>query len=222
MTEPRVEVAAITRNRMEDERLIRALVEDWVVCRDSGLWDKLVGLWHSDAQMCTTWFRGPAAAFVEATRRGFDNGLDVLHTLGGTTVEVRGRRAVANTRMTISQRAQLDGTTVDVTCIGRFYDFLLAPDSDGMAADQPWRLVRRQPVYERDRMDPVVVGTAIALDPAVMGRFPDGYRHLAYLHNSQGFEVSTDLPVRRGAALNRLYDQGESWLAGEEVSYILT
>jgi len=50
--------------------------------------------------------------------------------------------------MTIHQRAPLDGVMVDVACIGRFYDFMEKRDGR-------WAIVRRQPIYEKDRLDPV-------------------------------------------------------------------
>ena len=76
--------------------------------------------------------------------------------------------------MTISQRAQVDGVVCDVVCTGRFYDFL---EQRGGR----WGIVLRQPIYEKDRLDPLDPGGAPMLDAALLGRFPEGYRHLAYL-----------------------------------------
>ena len=50
--------------------------------------------------------------------------------------------------MNIFQRAPLDGVVVDVICWGRFYDFFEKRDGR-------WAIVRRQPIYEKDRLDPV-------------------------------------------------------------------
>ena len=50
--------------------------------------------------------------------------------------------------MTIHQRAPVDGFRVDVVCFGRFYDFFEKRDGR-------WGIVRRQPIYEKDRLDPV-------------------------------------------------------------------
>ena len=76
--------------------------------------------------------------------------------------------------MTISQRADVDGVRVDVVCTGRFYDFLERRDGR-------WGVVLRQPIYEKDRMDPVDPSATLALDAALLAQFPEGYRHLAYL-----------------------------------------
>jgi hypothetical protein len=96
---------------------------------------------------------------------------------------------------------------VDVVCTGRFYDFL-----EKRAGR--WGLVRRQPIYEKDRMDPVDPSAALRLDAARLARFPEGYRHLAYLQSSNGFEVKDGLPGLRGDAVQALYEEGRAWLAG--------
>jgi hypothetical protein len=54
----------------------------------------------------------------------------------------------------------------------------------------------------------------VALDPAQLGRFPYGYRHLAYLQTELGFEVTTGLPELTGEAVGRLYAEGRAWLEG--------
>ncbi len=75
--------------------------------------------------------------------------------------------------MTISQRAPVDGVAVDVVCTGRFFDFF-------EKRKNKWAIVRRQPIYEKDRMDPLDPAARLALDPALLAKFPEGYRHLAY------------------------------------------
>ena len=98
----------------------------------------------------------------------------ILHFLGGSIIDLAGTRAIAQTKMTISQRAQFDGVLCDVVCTGRFYDFLEKRDGR-------WGFVLRQPIYEKDRLDPVDPPAKLSLDPEMLARFPEGYRHLAYL-----------------------------------------
>ena len=107
----------------------------------------------------------------------------------------------------ISQRATVDGVLVDVVCTGRFYDFFAR--RRGL-----WRIVRRQPIYEKDRMDPVDPAAKLALDPALLAKFPEGYRHLAYLQSKLGFRIKQDLPQLKGPAVERLYRHGKAWLDG--------
>ena len=157
--------------------------------------------------MTATWFQGPAADFIRASREGFDAGVNILHFLGGSRCEVSGDRAVAQTKMTIQQRAQVDGITADVTCTGRFYDFLEKRHG-------AWGIVRRQPVYEKDRLDPVDPGARLTLDPQRLAEFPAGYRHLAYLQSQLGYRIAPRLPGLRGPEVELLYQEGRDWRGG--------
>ena len=84
-----------------DRLAIRQLVEDWVVWRDAGDWERFRTLWHDDGRMMATWTQGTADEFIEMSKQGFANGVRILHFLGGCTVEVRDTRAIAQTKMTI-------------------------------------------------------------------------------------------------------------------------
>ena len=191
-----------------DRLAIRTVVEDWVVWRDAGDWERFAGVWHDDGVMMATWFQGSAREFIRVSREGWARGVSILHFLGGSSIDLAGTRAIAQTKMTISQRAQVEGVPCDVVCTGRFYDFF-------ERRDDRWGLVLRQPIYEQDRCDPVEPGVSIALDPEVLLRFPDGYRHLAYVQTQVGYSVKTDMPGLTGPEVERLYASGERWLAGE-------
>jgi hypothetical protein len=101
-----------------------------------------------------------------------------------------------------------------VSCLGRFYDFFEKRDGR-------WGIVLRQPIYEKDRIDTVDPAASLTLDPELLARFPEGYRHLAYLQVRVGYPVKPDMPGLRGPeaeGLERLYRRGAAWLAGEPVS----
>jgi SnoaL-like domain len=188
-----------------DRQEIRELVENWVVWRDAGDWERFRTVWHDDARMMATWFQGPAAEFIRVSREGFERGVRILHFLGGTSVDVNGTRAIAQTKMTITQRAAVHEVVCDVVCTGRFYDFL--ERRDGV-----WGVVLRQPIYEQDRLNPVDPAAGLSLDRAELDRFPVGYRHLAYLQTQIGFEVKPDMPGLTGPEVEALYAQGAAWL----------
>jgi hypothetical protein len=191
-----------------DDRLaIVEVVNNWALWRDAGDWERFRTVWHEDGWMSATWFQGPAEKFIEASRAGFDKGVSILHFLGGTSVDLSGERAIAQTKMTISQRGSVDGVLVDVVCTGRFYDFFAKRAGR-------WAIVRRQPIYEKDRMDPVDPAARLVLDPQLLARFPEGYRHLAYLQTKLGFTIKLGLPQLKGAAVEALYAHGRAWLAG--------
>jgi len=190
-----------------DKLAIRETVENWVVWRDAGDWERFATVWHEDGWMTATWFQGPASKFIEVSREGFERGVSILHFLGGWSCDIAGERAISQVKMTINQRAKVDGVAVDVVCTGRFYDFFEKRRGR-------WGIVRRQPIYEKDRLDPVEPSTPLLLEPALLACFPEGYRHLAYLQAKNGFAVKDGLPGLRGPAVERLYAEGEAWLAG--------
>jgi SnoaL-like domain len=193
----------------DDRRLIRDLVENWAVWRDAGDWDRFATVWHDDGFMMATWFQGPASEFIRVSREGFERGVSILHFLGGTSIDLAedGDRAIAQTKMTISQRAEVRGVVCDVVCTGRFYDFLERRGG--------WGIVLRQPIYEKDRLDPVDPAAHLELDRRQLASFPMGYRHLAYVQSQIGFDVKRDMPGLTGPAVERLYRRGAQWLAGE-------
>jgi SnoaL-like domain len=190
-----------------DRLAIRDLVENWAVWRDAGDWERFATVWHSDGRMMATWFQGPAADFIRVSRDGAARGVSILHFLGGTSIDLSGDRAIAQTKMTISQRGVVQDVLCDVVCTGRFYDFLERRDGR-------WGIVLRQPIYEKDRMDPVDPAARLQLDPATLARFPIGYRHLAYLQAGLGYRVNPDMPGLTGPEVEALYQRGTRWLAG--------
>jgi len=188
-----------------DKQLIRDVVENWVVWRDSGQWDKFRTVWHSDGVMMATWFQGSFEEFIRVTIEGWNKGVSILHFLGGTSVELNKHRAISQTKMTITQRGLVDGAMCDVVCTGRFYDFM--EKRNGI-----WGVVLRQPIYEKDRINPLDPSISLQLDQELLNTFPEGYRHLAYIQTKLGFQVKEDMPQLKGSAVELLYQKGKDWL----------
>jgi hypothetical protein len=194
----------------DDAQLIRELVENWAIWRDAGDWERFESVWHEDGFMMATWFQGSAADFIRVSREGFERGVRILHVLRGVSIDLAGERAIAQTKMTISQRAEVHGVECDVVCTGRFYDFLERRQGR-------WGIVLRQPIYEKDRLDPVDPAARLELDREQLAQFPVGYRHLAYAQAQIGYEVKRDMPGLVGPEVERLYRRGATWLAGGEL-----
>jgi hypothetical protein len=194
---------------MSEKAAIREVVENWAMWRDSGDWEKFPTAWTDDGYMMATWFQGPATEFLKVSIEGWNKGVSILHFLGGSSIEVEGNRAIAQTKMTISQRANVEGHMVDVVCTGRFYDFFEKRDGR-------WAVVLRQPIYEKDRMDAIDPDPAnpLKLDDKILQQFPEGYRHLAYLQTKIGYAVKKDMPGLKGPEVQALYARGKTWLAG--------
>ena len=120
-----------------DKVTIRELVESWAIYRDARLWDRFRAVWHAEGRMMATWFQGGFEEFIKVNDEGWARGVRILHFLGGSAIEVSARRGIAQTKMTISQRAPVEGVICDVLCTGRFYDFF--ENRDGR-----WGLVLRR------------------------------------------------------------------------------
>ena len=190
-----------------DKLAIRELVENWVVWRDAGDWDRFKTVWHDDGVMMATWFQGPADEFIARqpgrvrTRRA-DPAFPRRHDRrrrGGTRDcpnedDDHAARARARRRMRRTVHRPL----------------LRLSRGTGRAVG----IVLRQPIYEQDRIDPVDPAASLELDAALLGRFPVGYRHLAYLQTQAGFTVKPDMPGLTGPEVEALYARGATWLAG--------
>jgi hypothetical protein len=200
--------------QMRDELDIRQMVERWAVWRDAGDWERFATVWHPDGVMMATWFQGPFREFIRVTQEGWAKGVSILHFLGGSAVEVAGDRAIAQTKMTISQRGMVEGASgpvlCDVVCTGRFYDFVTRHEGQ-------WKLLHRQPIYEKDRIDPVDPSAVLQLDQQALAGFPEGYRHLAYIQTRIGYKVKMDMPMLKGEGVQALYGRGRRWLQGGEL-----
>lgn len=190
-----------------DRLAIRDLVENWAVWRDAGDWERFATVWHEEGWMSATWFQGPARDFMRVSQEGFARGVRILHFLGGTSIDLSGERAIAQTKMTISQRAPVHDVLCDVVCTGRFYDFLEKRKGK-------WGIVRRQPIYEKDRIDPVDPAGTLRLDQTALAALPEGYRHLAYMQQLIGYKVKRDMPGLIGPEVEKLYREGAEWLRG--------
>jgi SnoaL-like domain len=198
---------AIMNEELLDKLAIRETLQNWVVWRDAGDWERFRTVWADDGRMMATWFQGTGDEFIRVSKEGWDKGVNILHTLGACSIEVAKNRAISQTKMSIMQRAKVHDVLCDVVCIGRFFDFF---EKRGGR----WLLVLRQPIYEKDRMDPVDPAAKLTLDGELLNKFPEGYRHLAYLQTKIGYKVKPDMPGLKGPDVEKLYARGKSWLAG--------
>ena len=192
-----------------DEFEIRRLIENWVVWRDSGVdFERFAGLWHPQGLMTATWCQATASEFIARGKAGFERGAKSLHMLGGSSIEVSGTHAIAQTKVAIMVRGHVHDVEVDVTCYGRFFDLLEKLEGQ-------WLLYQRHVIYELDQMIPTEPGRRIELNADLLNSFPEGYRHMAYMFRQAGIDVLPDLPGTRGPAVEALYGRGRAWLAGE-------
>jgi hypothetical protein len=208
-----MKASKLSMNNLTDRDIIermevRELIESWVIYRDAADWENFRDVWTEGGRMMATWFHGPAEEFIKVSIEGFERGIYILHFLGGSMIKIAGDRAIAQTKMTISQRGDVHGVECDIVCTGRFYD--LIERSEGK-----WGVALRQPIYERDHMTPLNSNQSVTLDPTILSNYPRGYQNLAYFQQGLGYNVKRDMPGLTGPEVEALYKQGAAWLRGE-------
>jgi len=189
----------------EDKQDIGELVQYWAFWRDTGEWDSLLKAFHPQGKMVATWFSGGAKEFVAGSKAAWDRGARSSHFVGGSRIAVRGAKAIAESRMVLMIRAAVGDEEVDVSCYGRFYDRVVKHEG-------AWCILERRCIYAKDRIDPVRPGAVIVLDQELLGRFPEAYRHVAYVQSKSGMKVLEDLVVLRSPAHEKMYRDGNAWL----------
>ena len=188
------------------ERLIlREIIENWAIWRDTANWKEFRSLWHDDGVMSATMFQGPVNDFIKQAQESHEKGIRAQHVLGGSSINVVHNRATAQTRATIGQRAKIHKVICDVICTIQFVDLF-------EKRDEKWGLVFRQGVYEKDRLDPVDTSKTVILDKNILAKFPEGYCHLAYLQTNAGLDVKTDMPGSSGPEFEALIYKMKNWI----------
>lgn len=190
-----------------DRIAIREVIESWAIWRDTGDFDRLATCFHPDGRMTATWFQGSKDLFIERAKASWARGNMSSHILGAISIDLAGNRAIAQTRVTLAAREEIEGALYDIACIGRMYDFF-------EQREDRWAISERRLTYEKDRADPVFPGKTHQFDETLLAQFPAGYRFLAYAQTKRGFEVSRTLPGLRGPEAEALYAMGKAWLTG--------
>lgn len=190
-----------------EEHSIKRVLEGWGLQRDTCRWDELRACYTADATMVTTWFDGLASDFVEASIRASASPTLVQHFFGPSRVDIHGAHAIAESRVVLLVRTELEGVEVDITVHGRFFDMLRNIDGQ-------WRIQSRMPIYEKDEVSPVDPQKKLLLDGERLNRYPKAYRHLAYVQELGGATITTRIPGHNSPEQRQLYAAGQQWLNG--------
>jgi hypothetical protein len=177
------------------------------LARDLGDWDGMERLYWPGASVRVTWFAGTSDEFIAMSRERAKGGSG-MHTIDPTRASVLGDCAWVESPGQILLRVRMDGVECDLTAWCRFFCKLERRDGE-------WRLAGFDSIYVKDRIDPVVPGAALVLDPDRLAAGRASYRHLAYLNRQSGYTVSDELPgVDRPDLVEACYAEADAWLAG--------
>ena len=196
------------------DTLVRCAIEQNIASfafRDERQWDALRDLFHPQAIIAVSWYRGPIDGLIEASRSMTS---PTKRWLGVPRIQVRGGRALSEVDVAIMVRSKVGTLEIDVTSHARFLDrFVLCEDGR-------WRILERTGIYEKDRMDPVQPSLLfwLAYRFARFARFPAEYRHLAFGLKRQGLQLADRVVVAHSREEAALKEAAMTWLAEPAVT----
>ena len=175
---------------------------------DQARWDVLGDCYHPDASLRLSWFQGSGAEFVARSKLMRLKGNLVCHQVNPPFVLVNGDRGIAEVGIVVHLRSQLNSVAVDVTVFARIC--YRAERRDGR-----WRVLSLDAIYHKDAIAPADPSDRVELDEELLARCPADYRFLAYLMETNGHPVASDLPGdSRPDLVAQLRIRLAEWLAG--------
>jgi SnoaL-like domain len=138
-----------------DESEIRRVRSLWAFARDQGDWETVASLFHPNAPVSISWYKGTVEGFVENSRRMFGQGKPETrskHWFGNDRLTLNGNRALLETDVEVRARDNIDGVLCDFTYEGRFLDRFEKHNG-------AWKIAQWTCLYDADRVAPAVPGT---------------------------------------------------------------
>lgn len=191
------------QNQLQDRQQLNDLINGWMH-RDLGEWDQLRELFHPDGTIEITWFEGLGSDFVDGSMRMGASDLRTKHLIASPAITFNeaGDKAILETNaIIIAENVKLN---IGCECHNRFYD--LAEKRNG-----EWKLFHRQSIYD--------IGTftfplgPVAIDPAVVAKYPREYAALAYLLEQSGFPLGRVFATRGSELEQNMKIESKKWLA---------
>ncbi len=184
---------------------IRRLVDAWGFARDGREWDMLADTFQPDGTITVSWYSGPFSGFVEICRTR-QNAAFSKHMMGGSRVELRDRRALAETDVLLFMRGPVDGIEMIGQTNMRFLDRIERREDD------VWRILDRVALYDHDMILPAVPGEAPLIGKEELEGDAPGHRFLAWRLRRNGRTVPPDLFGLGSAREAELRQQRAAWL----------
>jgi hypothetical protein len=219
------EIAEIT-NLLKRERYYRDTAQ-WELCRDA---------YHPDASMTyidVSWYAQPAQTtagctlttnrfqgnideFLERSARVHQGRVNVIHSsFDPVDVQVRGRRATSAAFCLITSSITLDGVEYELASYMRLLSRLQKLSDAG-----PWRILRLEAIYVRDRLVCSFPGRDAAAPLVIPEKalaYPTPYRCMAFVMLHRGLEPRVDLPNEDDQdSVRRVVEGNVAFLSGAE------
>ncbi|KAL6237534.1 hypothetical protein BDW75DRAFT_238321 [Aspergillus navahoensis] len=187
--------------------------------RDTAQWELCRQAFHPDGgrtYIDVSWFQGNVDAFLERSARVHQGRVNVIHSsFDPVDIQVRGHRATSVAFCLITSSITLDGVGYELASYMRLVSRLEKLSNAG-----PWRIVRLEAIYVRDRLVCSFPGRD-ATTPLVMPEqalaYPAPYRCMAFVMLNRGLEPRVDLPNEDDQeSVRRVLDGNAAFLDGAE------
>lgn len=191
------------QNQLQDRQQLNDLINGWMH-RDLGEWEQLRELFHPDGTIEITWFEGLGSDFVNGSMRMGASDFRTKHIITSPAVSFNeaGDKALLETNaMIIGENTKLN---IGCECHNRFYD--MAEKREGQ-----WKLFYRQTIYDFGLFT-FPLGP-VAIDQAIVTKYPREYAALAYLLEQSGFPLGRVFATRGSELEANMKAEGKRWLA---------
>lgn len=192
---------------MSDIEAISQLVLNERAARGRHLDQQLAASYWPDATVTTSWSTGKAAeTFVGKHPVDFDYSLPLVGRYGTPIVHVNGKRAYAEMSSMTKHWMYLG----DAEVIVQSYMTLIyrVEKRDGQ-----WKISDMTGICDADTLTPVIPGTDLKLDLALLKQLRVSYRFLAYTRIKAGGTISNDgIGTDRPETVAPVYAKAQDWI----------
>ena len=190
-----------------DKRAITQVIHDWVFYRDNGRFEDLKTLFARDGRMVTNSASHNVQEFAAYGKTLREAGFLSHHFTGPSQIRIRSDKATVETQATLMFRSHMGEVEADVWVLLRYLDRFVREGG-------VWKLLERQPIYIKDRLDPVIPGTTIPIDLELLAQCPPGCRFLIYASRAAGAPpASSEAITFNTPRAEAVYAADEAWLA---------
>lgn len=195
----------ITGQGLVDKAAITEIIQNWGFWRDQGRWDDLRTTFHPEGTISVSWFQGAFQDFVTASIKMKAGGVTSKHHMCGTTVQIKGTKAIAETNVILIAENRIDYVPVFLTSYMRFHDRVEKREGT-------WRILKRDAIYDSDIISLVNPSDRLVLDTQELEKFPKAYRSLGYLLGKMGRKVDVHLPTGNSPEEEKIKQDAGAWL----------
>lgn len=202
-------------NKMTDYEALTQLVLWERLSKVRKLQNELVNCYWEDATVTTSWTSGSAADYLKAgaaqKNRAESLANEVILNRGlPPVIHQAGNRAYVELPTDGIHWIKVNGEDAIWTSYMRL--IYRCEKRNGV-----WKISDLTSIFESDKLEPVVAGTDLHINPEDLKGLRPSYRWLAYVRKQAGGRVSNDMPgTDRPKDIEKIYKQDEEWLHAEQ------